>query len=101
MEGKPFPLKWYWVALFLVVTFTVWPIVGPFIAGGVFQLNGCSFDGGTPSQCTILGADLGDALTTIMFQFFYIGYTIPIGICLFILWALALVIHRARFLGNS
>jgi hypothetical protein len=87
--------------LVLILLFTGLPMIGVLVASGVASALGCTLNEGDIHPCPLFGFDLGGLL----YDFFVSGWfgllTIPIGLCLLILWgAVAIIVaithRRAR-----
>lgn len=94
METQRFGMKWYWIALVAIMIFSVLPLISGIGAAYIAESNGCRLDEGSSHPCIIAGVDWGDMLYALGVLTWLMFATFPIGFVLFIVWLIALIIHR-------
>jgi hypothetical protein len=77
---------WLAVSLVTIVCFTVAPLASLIIAGGIANAMGCMIPVSSTAPCLVMGVDLSDTLTLMIFAG-YLGFlTIPVGEIVLTIW---------------
>jgi hypothetical protein len=98
VKKKSHAIAWLIVTFVLILLFTVSPFIVSFGGGGLASALGCDGSMQIRSPCLLMGSDVSQTLTTMI----YIGYlgfvTIPVGEFLLMVWAvIACVVALVRW----
>jgi hypothetical protein len=95
---KGHAVAWLIITFVLILLFTVSPFIVSFGGGALASALGCDGSMQISSPCTLMGSDVSQTLTTMV----YVGYlgfvTIPVGEFLLIIWVVvACVVALVRW----
>ena len=75
------------VSLLSIVLFTVGPLISLFTAGAIANAAACAVPLSSTAPCPIMGIDVGDTLTLMVFVGYLAFFTVPVGKTLLMIWA--------------
>jgi ABC-type Fe3+ transport system permease subunit len=93
---KRFPCIIYCIVLALIVLVAFAPIASVAACSVIAKMYGCRVDEGSVHPCLIHGRDYGRLLYTLGVSGWFMLLTIPGGACAFVIWLIALILHRER-----
>jgi hypothetical protein len=94
---KRFPWIPYWIVLVLIVLFAFAPVGSVMLCGWIANTYGCKVDEGSVHPCIIGGHDYGELLYCLGILGWLMLVTLPVGALTFVLWLIALILHRANW----
>jgi hypothetical protein len=96
-KSNRFPWLIYLILLFVILAVALAPVGSVALCGWIANANGCQVDEGSVHPCMINGKDYGQLLYTLGVLGWLMLVTIPAGMIGFILWLVALIIHRVSW----
>jgi hypothetical protein len=96
---KRFPWILYGIFLVLIVLFAFAPIGSGMLCSAIADAPGCKWDEGSVHPCIINGHDYGELVYSLGVMGWFMLVTIPIGLFAFVAWLIALLVHRASWVG--
>jgi hypothetical protein len=94
---KRFPWILYWIVLAVIILFAFAPMGSVILCGAIANAYGCKVDEGSVHLCIINGQDYGHLLYTLGVLGWLMLVTIPGGLLAFVIWLIALILHRASW----
>ena len=92
-----FPWIPYWIFLVLIILFALAPIGSVILCSVIASAFGCKVDEGSVHPCIVNGHDYGQMLYTLGVMGWLMLATLPLGAVAFMIWLIALVLHRSRW----
>ena len=94
---KKFPTWIYALVLGIIFLGAIAPLVSVFVASGIAENYGCALDEGGTHPCMIGGTDRGELLNVMFVLGWLMLLTMPAGAIAFLIWLIALVLHRRQW----
>ena len=94
---RKFPWLIYWIVLVLIGLVTLAPVASVVACSMIANAAGCHVDEGSVHPCVINGHDYGETLYTLGMMGWFMLITLPAGALAFVVWLIALLLHRGAW----